>query len=89
MKSPPVDLLNGYACPLCWATVAGPIGARYHVGDTPMDIQAAQASGAIAIGVATGIFSKEVLLASAGPGAIILDNLTDLPAVMAALGLRS
>ncbi|GFR49030.1 hypothetical protein Agub_g11052, partial [Astrephomene gubernaculifera] len=36
----------------------GPVGARFHVGDTPMDIQAALDAGAVAIGVATGIYSR-------------------------------
>ncbi|KAJ9505118.1 hypothetical protein QJQ45_009470 [Haematococcus lacustris] len=36
-------------------------------GDTPMDIQAALAAGAKAVGVTTGIYSREELLAAAPP----------------------
>ncbi|GFH08393.1 uncharacterized protein HaLaN_03344 [Haematococcus lacustris] len=44
--------------------------ARYHIGDTPMDIQAALAAGAKAVGVTTGIYSREELLAAAPPGVV-------------------
>ena len=47
---------------------AGSITARYHVGDTPMDLQAADGAGAQGIGVTTGIYSREELAASS-PGA--------------------
>lgn len=45
----------------------GGIAARYHVGDTPMDLQAADQAGARGVGVTTGIFSREEL-AEASPG---------------------
>ena len=54
---------------------AGSITARYHVGDTPMDLQAADGAGAQGIGVTTGIYSREELAASS-PGAARLILLT-------------
>ena len=53
----------------------GSITARYHVGDTPMDLQAADGAGAQGIGVTTGIYSREELAASS-PGAAGLLLLT-------------
>eukprot|EP00897_Mesotaenium_endlicherianum_P005384 jgi/Mesen1/4874/ME000244S04054 len=52
---------------------------RVHVGDTPNDVQAAEVAGAIAIGVSTGIFSREELLTSSGSPSslIVLDDLVD------------
>ncbi|KAL6765250.1 HAD-like domain-containing protein [Haematococcus lacustris] len=66
--------------------------ARYHIGDTPMDIQAALAAGAKAVGVTTGIYSREELLAAAPPGTppgalLVLDSLEDTSAVLKAFGL--
>jgi phosphoglycolate phosphatase-like HAD superfamily hydrolase len=56
-----------------------------------MDIQAALAAGATAIGVTTGTFSREQLEAAASgasPGRLVLlDSLQDGPAVMKALQL--
>jgi histidinol phosphatase-like enzyme len=46
---------------------AASITARYHVGDTPMDLQAADGAGAQGVGVTTGIYSREKLAASS-PG---------------------
>lgn len=68
---------------------AGKIQARYHVGDTPMDIQAAIAAGAVPIGVATGIYSKEELQTCMGDGheVVVLDNLSDVGTVMKVMGL--
>lgn len=61
---------------------------RFHVGDTPMDILAAVDAGAVAIAVATGIYTREQLEAVApGKGVVVLDGLSDLDAVMTALGL--
>jgi phosphoglycolate phosphatase-like HAD superfamily hydrolase len=57
-------------------------------GDTPMDVQAALASGAAALGVATGVFPLESLRAlGAPPRVVVLESLEDTEAVMAALGL--
>jgi phosphoglycolate phosphatase-like HAD superfamily hydrolase len=53
------------------------------IGDTPLDIEAALAAGARAVGVATGPFSAEDLRA-AGAHAVLPD-LTSTPAVLAAL----
>ncbi len=53
------------------------------VGDTPLDIEAALAAGARAVGVATGPFSAADLRA-AGAHAVLSD-LTSTPAVLAAL----
>jgi HAD-hyrolase-like len=54
---------------------AGSITARYHVGDTPMDLQAADGAGAQGIGVTTGIYSRKELAASS-PGAARLILMT-------------
>lgn len=48
---------------------AGATKARYHVGDTPMDLQAADGAGARGVGVTTGIFSRDEL-AAASPGGL-------------------
>jgi phosphoglycolate phosphatase len=53
------------------------------VGDTPLDIEAALAAGARAVGVATGSFTLADLQA-AGAHAVLPD-LTDLPAAVAAI----
>ena len=53
------------------------------IGDTPLDIEAALAAGARAVGVATGPFSAEDLRA-AGAHAVLPD-LTSTLAVLAAL----
>jgi phosphoglycolate phosphatase-like HAD superfamily hydrolase len=53
------------------------------VGDTPLDVAAALATGARAVGVATGDYS-EVDLGAAGAHAVLPD-LTDTPRVLAAI----
>jgi len=53
------------------------------VGDTPLDVAAALASGARVVGVATGSFT-EADLAAAGAHAVLSD-LTDAPLVLAAV----
>jgi phosphoglycolate phosphatase-like HAD superfamily hydrolase len=53
------------------------------VGDTPLDVAAALATGARAVGVATGDYS-EADLAAAGAHAVLPD-LTDTPRVLAAI----
>jgi phosphoglycolate phosphatase-like HAD superfamily hydrolase len=55
------------------------------IGDTPFDIQVAIAGGARSLAVATGSYDVDALRA-AGADAVISD-LSDLPAVLAALGL--
>jgi ribonucleotide monophosphatase NagD (HAD superfamily) len=73
---------------------AGGVQACFHVGDTPMDIQAALAAGSTAVAVATGIFSREQLeAAGAAAGAaagqlVVLDSLEDLDAVLKVLQLQ-
>lgn len=73
---------------------AGGVQACFHVGDTPMDIQAALAAGSTAVAVATGIFSREQLeaaAAAAGAAAgqlVVLDSLEDLDAVLKVLQLQ-
>ncbi|PRW57041.1 haloacid dehalogenase [Chlorella sorokiniana] len=64
----------------------GGIKARFHVGDAPMDVQAAVGGGAQAIGVCTGIYTKQEL-SEAAPAAVVLDDLTDTAAVLRVLGL--
>ena len=52
-----------------------------------MDVQAAEAAGAGAVGVTTGIYTEEQLR-SVAPGATVLDGLADQPVVLRALGLE-
>lgn len=59
----------------------GPVTARFHIGDAPMDVQAAADAGAVPLGVTTGIYTGEQLLAAA-PNATILESLEDLPRVL-------
>ncbi len=65
---------------------AGGVGARFHVGDAPMDVQAAVGGGAQAIGVCTGIYTKQEL-SEAAPGAVVLDDVTNTAGVLKVLGL--
>ena len=62
------------------------IARKVHIGDTPFDLMAAAEAGALPVGVATGIFSKEELVAADVPGAVILDDLSDLEASLKAMG---
>ena len=66
---------------------AGGLRARFHVGDAPLDVQAAVGGGAQAVGVCTGIYTKQEL-EEAAPGAVVLDDLTDTAAVLRVLGLH-
>ena len=67
----------------CAEHCGGEVGARFHVGDAPMDVQAAHAAGAHPIGVLTGIYSKQQLLtATSGKNTDILDNLGDVEKVL-------
>jgi phosphoglycolate phosphatase-like HAD superfamily hydrolase len=71
---------------------AGDVKACFHVGDTPMDIQAALAAGSVAVGVATGIYSRQQLEECAGGAAagsvVLLDSLEDTDAVLKAFQLQ-
>ena len=71
---------------------AGGVRASFHVGDTPADMQAAIAANSIAIGVTTGVFTREQLLASgadAAPGqVVVLDSLEDIEKVLKVLRLE-
>eukprot|EP00887_Chlorella_sp_A99_P007702 scaffold20.g7702.t1 len=62
------------------------VGARFHVGDAPMDVSAAEAVGAQAVGVTTGIYTAQELH-EAGRSAVVLDGVQDLSEVLAVLGL--
>ncbi len=62
------------------------INARFHVGDAPMDVSAAEAGGAQAIGVTTGIYTRQEL-SEAGQSAVVLDGLHDLQHVFEVLNL--
>lgn len=58
-------------------------GATVLIGDTPLDVEAALATGARAVGVATGAYSAgELALAGAH---VVLPDLTDTTAVVRAL----
>ena len=60
--------------------------ARFHVGDAPMDVQAAWDAGAVPVGVLTGIYTRQQL-SSACPASVILDDLSDLDQVLSVLNL--
>lgn len=67
---------------------AGQFKARFHVGDTPMDVQAALAAGAQAIGVTTGIYTREELQEfGKPPQVVVFDSLKDINRVLSVLGL--
>ena len=51
-----------------------------------MDVQAAVAGGAQAVGVCTGIYTRQEL-EEAAPEAVVLQDLCDLPGVMQTFGL--
>lgn len=57
------------------------------VGDTPLDVGVALAGGARSVGVATGNYDTAALLASGAHA--VLEDLSDLPAVLEAFGFRS
>lgn len=62
------------------------LGPRFHVGDAPMDVQAAAEAGAQAVGVATGIFT-EAELRGAEKSAVVVPDLCDMHAVLRVLGV--
>jgi phosphoglycolate phosphatase len=64
------------------AAVLAGLGAVVYVGDTPADMAAGQAAGALPVGVPTGSFSPADLLASGA--ALILGSLTEFPSWYAA-----
>ena len=51
-----------------------------------MDVQAAEAAGAQAIGVTTGIYTRQEL-AEAGQSVVVLEGLADLGTVLEVLNL--
>lgn len=57
------------------------------VGDTPLDVAVAVASGARSLAVATGSYDVEALRASGAD--VVLTDLSDVPAVLKGLGLAS
>ncbi|XP_068664609.1 uncharacterized protein [Aristolochia californica] len=69
--------------------VPGGFDLRVHVGDTPSDIRAAEFGGALAVGVCTGIFTKEDLLQAGTGSAVILPNLAEVGVFMGVLGIQS
>jgi len=66
------------------------VGARFHVGDTPNDVIAAEYAGAVALGVTTGIFTREALEDSAVDKGrcVVMDGLHDTAAVLRAFQLK-
>ena len=60
---------------------SGGIQRRFHVGDAPMDVMAAGHAGSQALGLLTGIFSRDEL-STANPDAIILEDLCDTEKVL-------
>ena len=65
---------------------------RVHFGDTPNDVKAAAASGAMAFAVTTGVFSKRELEAHfmglEPERCVVFDGLEDTQAVLEACGLK-
>ena len=56
------------------------------IGDTPLDVAVATAGGARSIAVATGSHDMKSLRAAGAD--IAFEDLSDVPAVLTALGLR-
>ncbi|XP_078166522.1 uncharacterized protein LOC144561433 isoform X1 [Carex rostrata] len=63
----------------------GGFDLRVHVGDTPNDIKAAESGGALAVGVCTGVFSREELEKASNGTAIIHPNLMDFEGFMSSI----
>jgi phosphoglycolate phosphatase len=59
------------------AAVLAHVGAAVYIGDTPADMAAGQAAGALAVGVPTGSFTAEQLRAAGA--AVVLRSLADFP----------
>jgi phosphoglycolate phosphatase len=68
------------------AVVLARIGAAVYVGDTPADMAAARAGGAIPVGVSTGSFNESDLAASGAQ--IVLGSLLEFPLWYAGLRTR-
>ncbi|GAB4819077.1 hypothetical protein N2152v2_006123 [Parachlorella kessleri] len=66
--------------------LSGGLRARFHVGDAPMDVSAAEAAGAQAVGVTTGIYTRQEL-AQAGQSVVVLDGLQDLQSIFEVFNL--
>ena len=63
---------------------------RFHFGDTPNDVKAAEVAGATAIGLLTGIFSRRELAESSRlESPIIFDDLSRTDDVLKAMGLAA
>ena len=60
------------------ATALTRIGAAVYVGDTPADMAAAKSAGAAAVGVATGSFGAESLMAAGAD--VVFRSLREFPA---------
>jgi phosphoglycolate phosphatase-like HAD superfamily hydrolase len=79
------------SCAYDAAAAAGGVRASFHVGDTPMDIQAALAADCIAVGVTTGVYTRQQLQDS-GEGAasgkvVVLNSLEEVEHVLKVLQL--
>jgi phosphoglycolate phosphatase len=81
VRSDLVHIARGRAASTYWKNFSGE--ATVLIGDTPLDVEAALATGARAVGVATGRFSVEELT-EAGAHAVLPD-LTDTDDVVAAV----
>ena len=74
------------------SVLSGGTARVVHFGDTPNDVRAAAAAGALPVALATGAFSVAQLRAAAhaagvGSTAVVLDDLRDTAAVLKAMGL--
>lgn len=83
--------LVGIAAKRAEELVEGPVVRRFHVGDAPMDMKAAEGAGAIPVGVTTGIFSKQQLEQSVkeDTNIIVLDGLAEPAKVVEVLKLNN
>lgn len=84
--SPDRRRIAEHARTLAWHRIMGERGPLALVGDTPSDIDAAHHIQACAIAVATGKYSRPQLLAAGADH--VLPDLSDLPRVLALLGLK-
>ncbi|GMH46004.1 hypothetical protein BSKO_13968 [Bryopsis sp. KO-2023] len=83
--------LVGIAAKRAEELVEGPVVRRFHIGDAPMDMMAAEGAGATPVGVTTGIFSKQQLEESVKPetNIIVLEGLAEPAKVKEALNLNN
>jgi len=65
----------------CSERCGSEVGPRFHIGDAPMDVKAAEAANAHPIGVITGIYSSEQLK-KACPTATVLKDLGDIENIL-------